>query len=309
MLLPLSMFLWNCNNARWLSKVGLFEDIETEELAEGVQAYNILYEPWSDGATYRRWIEFPEEENTIDASDPDFWEYPNGTRLWQEITSGLTRVETRMMEKSDDDRTWTFSTFLWEEDQSDAREVEEGLEDALGTQHDVPALSECAGCHDNLPDKVAGFSALQLNHNLEGPTLVQMVASGQVNQTPPPPMMLPGEENEVALLGDLHVNCGICHNDHSSLAEDYGLRLWATAEDLRTVEDTPFYRTTVGVDAHDQLPDTLASQLVAPLQVEGSLVYLRVIRRDEAGQMPPWGTKVVDNDFILNLAAWINSLE
>src|SRR6187397_728352 len=41
------------------------------------------YPLWSDGATKRRWIRLPEGES-IDASDPDAWQFPPGTRLWKE---------------------------------------------------------------------------------------------------------------------------------------------------------------------------------------------------------------------------------
>ena len=46
----------------------------------------------------RRWISLP-PGSAIDASDPDAWAFPVGTRLWKEFSFGGQRVETRYMER------------------------------------------------------------------------------------------------------------------------------------------------------------------------------------------------------------------
>ena len=63
-------------------------------------AFSPQYPLWSDGAAKRRWISLP-PGTAIDASRPDAWEFPRGTRLWKEFS--LDRpVETRFIERLPD---------------------------------------------------------------------------------------------------------------------------------------------------------------------------------------------------------------
>jgi hypothetical protein len=56
-------------------------------LVEGdpqVVAFAPQYPLWSDGAGKRRWLSLPPGQ-AIDASDPDAWQFPVGTRLWKPV--------------------------------------------------------------------------------------------------------------------------------------------------------------------------------------------------------------------------------
>src|SRR5687767_4053533 len=48
------------------------------------QPFSPQYALWSDGASKRRWIHLPAGA-FIDASRPDAWEFPAGTKLWKEF--------------------------------------------------------------------------------------------------------------------------------------------------------------------------------------------------------------------------------
>jgi len=88
-----------------LSKTGLFSDISSGTIADGVSAYRPQFQLWSDGAEKRRWIALP-PCTTIDTSDMDDWEFPSGTKVWKEFGIAGKRIETRLLIKQgpgDDD--------------------------------------------------------------------------------------------------------------------------------------------------------------------------------------------------------------
>src|SRR5690606_38068815 len=62
-----------------LEEPGLYADFEARTLAPGVRFYKPAFELWSDGAYKVRHVYFP-EASTIDASDPDNWIFPVGSR-------------------------------------------------------------------------------------------------------------------------------------------------------------------------------------------------------------------------------------
>src|SRR5688572_5594363 len=55
------------------------------------------YPLWSDGARKRRWIRLP-KGSAIDATNPDEFEFPIGTKLWKEFSFGRA-IETRTLER------------------------------------------------------------------------------------------------------------------------------------------------------------------------------------------------------------------
>jgi hypothetical protein len=67
-----------------LADTGLYMGPGTHVLARGVRTWTPQYPLWSDGASKRRWILLP-PGRSIDASDPDAWVFPVGTRLWKEF--------------------------------------------------------------------------------------------------------------------------------------------------------------------------------------------------------------------------------
>lgn len=148
-----------------LADTGLYTDGRTETLASGVLAYAPQYPLWTDGATKRRWILLPPGAS-IDATDPDRWVFPVGTKLWKEF-SFARRVETRFMELRSDGE-WTFATYAWSVDGKEAtlappRGSKGAHTLADGTRYDLPSQSDCRACHEAHPTRVLGFGALQLS--------------------------------------------------------------------------------------------------------------------------------------------------
>ncbi|HWB74166.1 MAG TPA: hypothetical protein VG755_04405, partial [Nannocystaceae bacterium] len=151
-----------------LRDTGLFADFDARVVADDVMSFVPQYPLWSDGATKRRWIRLPAGA-AIDASDPDAWSFPVGTKLWKEFSFGGKPVETRTMELGADGR-WAFATYVWSADGGSATlsattggtTVAPIVALANGSRHAIPTTSECTACHD-ASRPVLGFSALQLS--------------------------------------------------------------------------------------------------------------------------------------------------
>src|SRR5688572_2950282 len=132
-------------------------------------AFSPQYPLWSDGATKRRWIYLP-PGTSIDASRPDAWEFPRGTKLWKEFSHG-TAVETRYLSRGLDG-IWRFGSYVWNSDGDATLAPAGGLRDlpaprstplSPGARYAIPAEADCRACHDGAPVPVLGFSALQLS--------------------------------------------------------------------------------------------------------------------------------------------------
>ena len=78
-----------------------------------VRPYAPQYALWTDGATKQRTISLP-AGTQIDASDPNAWQFPIGTKLTKEFSFAGKKVETRTIELTPDG--WRFEAFVWSED-------------------------------------------------------------------------------------------------------------------------------------------------------------------------------------------------
>jgi hypothetical protein len=130
-----------------------------------------------------------------------------------------------------------------------------------------------------------------------------LVAEGVLTNPPSAPIQIPGDPVAETALGYLHANCGGCHNSQSAIARGVALRLWESTAQLDAVEHTHGYRTTVG-RPNSFLPDLHIIEAGRPNDSE------LVIRISERGvrQMPPLGTKIVDQTGVVGIRAWIESL-
>jgi hypothetical protein len=288
-----------------LSETGLYADLRTGALAPGVLPYRPQFELWSDGASKRRWIFLP-PGTRIDTSDMDSWRFPAGTKLWKEFSLDNIRVETRLLQRiGPGEGDWVAMAYLWNDNNSEAVAVPDGLVDARSTTHDVPAANQCMGCHAGRAARALGFSAIQLSHD-ETPgelTLDALVSRGLVTAPPAGRLQLNAAADARAALGYLHANCGHCHNQErpprSGLRcfdPESKLDLLLRAGDLGAVTQTAAYRTAVG--------DT-----IKPGDPGGSKVVKRMSSRHRfPPSMPPLATERVDDHGLAEVRAWIQGL-
>ncbi|XXX80227.1 PQQ-dependent sugar dehydrogenase [Sorangium sp. So ce134] len=284
-----------------LSETGLYADIATRSRAANTLEFRPAYELWSDGAAKRRFVYLP-RCSTIDTSDMDHWSLPVGTRFWKEFRAEGVAVETRLIHRFGpgiDD--WVFAAYAWDPSGRDAFLVEDGVEDARGTRHDIPRTADCWECHGKLPERVLGFSALQLSHQGSGETIRSLSNAGWLTVPMPGGFRPPGDATAAAALGYLHANCGNCHNDTGVAT----LRTRLLAADT-TVESTDTYATGVGVT-----PSFWESGVVHRITAgdpESSAVVRRMAHRGSRAQMPPIGSEIADAAGLAAVRAWIGGL-
>src|SRR5512136_372773 len=70
-----------------LRDTGLYSDWATKTVAADNLPFSPQYALWSDGAAKLRWLHIP-KGGFIDASNPDVWRFPVGTRVWKEFRFG-----------------------------------------------------------------------------------------------------------------------------------------------------------------------------------------------------------------------------
>lgn len=308
-----------------LSETGLYVDLPKQQIAPANFSYSPQYPLWSDGAAKQRWFYLP-DSGKIDASDPNNWKYPVGTKFWKEFSFGA-RVETRLIEKVAPER-WEYATYVWRENGSDAelapdRGLRNHAEIANGIRHDIPGVYDCKACHEGTGrDIVLGFNALQLSpvRDSLAPhaepllpnmiTLTDLVNSGILINQPEsafdsPPVIRAATPRARASLGYLWSNCGGCHNAHDPLAS-VGMVLKLPldtmfanrAVDLPTVIGHPSKYSIPG------LPDGESYRVLPGDTTRSSLVY-RMRSRNPVRQMPPLGTKIADEEAIHLISDWI----
>lgn len=288
-----------------LSETGLYADIATDTIADNVLAFAPAYALWTDAAEKRRFLYLP-PNRTIDTSDMDHWAFPVGTKAWKEFSRDGVRVETRLLEKTE--RGWLMLAYVWNVERTEALATLTPIENALGTEHDVPSRGQCLECHGGQPDRLLGFSAIQLSHNNGGLTLAQLIADNRLSDPPAVPFTLPGDALDQATLGMLHANCGSCHTPGTVAFERAdGMELWLTVDSLSAVATTTSYRTTVGVDL-TYFEHASFSQRIVAGEPEQSALWFRMGSRGGEAQMPPLGTELVDTVGVDRLSQWIRRL-
>lgn len=306
---------------RTLAETGLYADFATRKLAPRVMSFEPQYPLWTDGATKRRWIQLPPGA-TIDASDPDVWHFPVGTKAWKEFAFAGHPVETRFIERLADG-SWRFAAYAWSADGTaatlaPAAGVRAATYSAPGIPYDIPGTADCRACHGGHPSTVLGFSALQLSSDRDplaphaatpgrgDVDLRKLVSRGVVVGLPAsiaahPPRVNARTPAERAALGYLHGNCSHCHNTRGPLA-DLGLYLAVSADGIPDA-----FPSALAQPAHYQPAGAAVASILAPGDDGESLLVRRLGTRDPLLQMPPLGTRAVDGEALALVAEWIRS--
>jgi hypothetical protein len=311
-----------------LAETGLYNSptATPNQVANYVRAFQPEYELWSDGAQKRRWAYIP-ACGRIGTEGINHWLFPVGTRLWKEfvVTTGSTtdpvRVETRMLHKFGAlDTDWLFASYQWPLNSPNPIASEaalasvDGVMNANGTQHDIPAVAQCRQCHEGLVERVLGFSAYQLSHNLGGVNIRDLADAGWL--THPAASQAngaalarngfdpPGSETDQRALGYLHANCGNCHNFNTMVppTSPVRMRLMVGANTLQT---TDTFTSLVNVPTIR--PFFNGCDRIEPGYASHSEILMRMSRRD-IQQMPPLGTEQPHTAAITQLTAWINAM-
>ena len=305
-----------------LRDTGLYSDWD----ARAVDAKNLPYAPqyplWTDGAAKSRWLFLP-EGSWIDASNPDAWEFPVGTKVWKEFRFNGTPAETRLIERTADG--WRYASYAWRPDGSatlvPARGILNSVEIRDGIRHAIPSRTDCTACHEAGPSRLLSVSTLQLSSDRDplaphaeplpddGITLRTLIERRLVRNLPArlaatPPRIDASSPVARAALGYLHGNCGMCHTGAGEMAS-LGFVLQYTF-DVGRGEPAPALRTSLAQASHFQAAaHPHARDRIAPGAPDASMLLARMASRHPVLQMPPLGTRIVDADAVALLRRWI----
>ena len=309
-----------------LAETGLYADFAMLRVNPAHLGFAPQYPLWTDGAAKRRWISIP-PGTKIDASDPEAWKFPVGTRFWKEFAFDGRPVETRYLEHLADGQ-WLYAAYAWSPDGRSAELVsEKGRRGAYplagGRSHTIPGVSDCKVCHEGGASPVLGFSTLQLSPERDpgalhvepppspGVDLAYLAENGLVEGLPPhvgaaPPRIAAASDVERAAIGYLHGNCGHCHNGAGNLSK-LELILQHPTEGAASPAIASTVRQPVRDLAPGQTPDAVLR--IEPRHPERSGLAQRIGSRYPLLQMPPLGTELVDEEAVQLLTRWINEMD
>jgi hypothetical protein len=308
----------SCSEPGRLVCTGLYRteaEAQANQIAPGIEFYEPGLRLWSDGLDKVRYVYLPPRQR-IDTSDMDEWTFPVGTKLWKEFRWHGKRIETRFLEKVAPD-AWRRTTFVWNADESDAREAVEGMTTWLGDGHgayDIPGREDCGRCHGGRRDNVLGFEALALaSPQAKGVTLSRLVSEGRLTHPPDPAApSVPGGALDRQALGWLHMNCGVsCHNANPEAGASFaGLNLKLAANGPSDPLLTPAVRTavkraTTALGFRDRNAPRIR---IVPGRPHESALYVRASSRAPALSMPPLATHLIDQEAVTALERWIGAL-
>jgi hypothetical protein len=307
-----------------LRDTGLYRPGSSTEVWPENLPFTPQYPLWSDGTRKRRWLYLP-PGTAIDASRPDAWQFPPGTRVWKEFAYDRP-IETRYIERRADG-SWLYATYVWNANGSDAvLAPDRGIRAlpvtaAPGGRYEVPARADCLACHEGAAAPLLSVSALQLSPDRDPLAahggaaapgeldLAALVARGWLRNLPPAlqqraPRIAAASPTERAALGYLHGNCGHCHNDNGApvpvklqLAQTVAPGTAGAERVLASLINAPTrYRPAAGADH---------AVLVAPGRPEDSVLALRMASRQPLMQMPPLGSRHPDARGLSLIERWI----
>lgn len=296
--------------------IGLYEDVATKRVASNVRRYTPALVLWSDGAGKQRWVHLPAGKK-IDATDPNNWVFPVGTKFFKEFRVEGRRVETRIFQKIRE-RRWSRATYAWNRDESAAiRSFGEDVGDVkiASTEYHIPSGGECDQCHGGRADRVLGFESVALGlPGAEGVTLKTLVDEQLIAPAPIRTQLSIGDDGTdlaAEMLGYTHMNCGVCCHNTNQNADAYSSGLFMKLDvnelDGRPVGNFEPLQLLINQDAK-----TLRwgdKKRVVPGNPQDSLLYqLITSRAGPKEQMPPIATQVVDSGHADLVRRWIEAL-
>lgn len=312
----------------YLSQTGLYSNPRTKTVDSRNYRFSPQYPLWTDGAKKTRWIFIPPGQQ-IDATNIESWEFPIGTKIWKEFAWDRA-VETRLLERTNDG-SWNYATYIWNSDGSDAKLApESGIQNVYpigqGRFHDIPSISDCRSCHEGRRTEVLGFSALQLSPDRDpnSPhadlldsdmlTLTKLVEKRLItgladSVTSHPPRIAAKTPEARAAMGYLHGNCGSCHNPDDPFVGPLGMYLRYSLN-TSSEENSPIAQTAIGKKSYFRIPGVAPEQSfrILPGFPSQSAILFRVGSRHPSHQMPPLGTKLIDQESLELLRRWIKNM-
>ena len=316
---------------RRLSETGLFRFGAKQEPAPGVVAFSIRAGMWADGARAERFVGIPGMERIVKTNEGK-WHFPKDSVLAKTLSletrpgdsSSSRRLETQILHF--DGSSWRGYSYRWNEEQDDARLVEEsGSEEPLQIKDaNYPggkrqqtwrfgSRAECLRCHNPWAGPPLAFNALQLagvaSHAastsdgsseplrafVEKGLLAESVIEKSGLQLADP--MDEGAGVEARARSWLHVNCAHCHREGAggSVVSHFNYEL-----KLPEVK-------AAGVRPSQGTFDLPSARVVAPGHALQSTLYYRLSTLGPS-HMPRLGSSLIDDQGLKLIYDWIGQL-
>lgn len=304
-------------------------DLAALQPTNGVQPYQVASPLYSDHAVKDRFIVLPEGAE-IEFSSDGRWIFPDHTILVKNFaflndlrdpSLGSFVIETRLLIFSDG--VWTAHTYRWNEEQTEAYNLEAGafltlhytgLEgEAVSQTYQIPNTVQCKNCHSN-QDAILPIGVLtrQLNRTVSGDAgdenqLERMAALGMFSAELPSVGSLPALSDpygtdtlERRARSYLEANCAHCHQPGGAGGPS-GLVLLAS-------ETNP---TTYGVCKGPVSAGPASGNLdydIVPGHPENSIMIYRVNSTEPEIKMPELGNLTIDTKGLELISSWIQSM-
>lgn len=302
-------------------------ELKNLEPMSGVVHYELNSPLFTDYAYKKRFIKFPENTSANFSSD-DVLDFPEGTVLiknfyypadFRKPEEDIRILETRLLML--EDGAWKALPYIWNDEQTEAYLEIGGKNIDVTWTHDdgsirtvnysVPNMNQCKGCHLR-SDKIMpiGPTARQLNGPIKGHDhnqLVQLAAQGWLTGLPPienVTRLVSYDNTEEALDSRarawLEVNCAHCHRPDGP-AKTSGLHLLADVKN-------PF---ELGIGKAPVAAGRGSGGLnydIVPGKPDASILYYRIKSDDPGVMMPELGKKLVHEEGVRLIEAWIREM-
>ena len=290
--------------AALLSQTGCMSAADVTKPAPGLVPYAPAAPFWSDGAVKDRWMALPDGTSATFGEGGDL-DFPNGTVLVKQFTVGGKKIETRLFFRYADGG-WAGVTYQWNDAGTDAALQSAAKDLALPTQTwPLPGPAQCLACHTAAAGFSLGLEAAQLDAPLTyaatGRTANQLATLRHLGLVGAPPAVAPLPDPagpaplEARARAVLHTNCSQCHRPGGPAPR--GDFRYATAPSQGYCDLDPT-AGDLGI---------AGAKLLKPGAPAQSLIVARMKAQGEH-RMPPLGSRVVDEQSVDLLTAWIAGL-
>jgi uncharacterized repeat protein (TIGR03806 family) len=315
----------------------LFADARALTLADGVIPYDVNAPLFSDYTVKRRFVWLP-KGTKIGWQDTDRWKFPVGAILIKTFaypidardpSKGQRLLETRLLVHESDPAGWISHTYEWDAEQTKATRKVAGdtidmtwIDEAGKTRtnaYEVPNTNVCQECHGKagITGSLGGRTR-QWNRTYDygkGPEnqIDHLVTLGLLDVAPPAAaqrqtLLDPFGTGDVGERGRayLDVNCSHCHGV-VGLAKGTALRLDYDHTDLLKGDPTDYGVCKAPASSGAGGTCGLSFDLV-PGHSDQSILICRTDSLEAKVTMPPVGHKLIHDEGVALLKAWIDAM-
>ncbi|MFO0755465.1 MAG: hypothetical protein U0359_03185 [Byssovorax sp.] len=314
----------------------LFADGKTQAPAEGVIPYDVNAPLFSDYTQKRRFLWVPKGQK-IGWKDKERWDFPLGTIMIKtfaypvdarDATKGERLLETRLLVHEGGAPGWTAHTYVWNEDQTEAKRVIVGqtipidwIDEQGKTRHNdyaVPNTNICQECHGKygVTNTLGGRTRqLERAHDYgegEENQIDHLAALGLFDAAPPPSsdrqkLIDPFGSGPIGERGRsyLDANCSHCHGV-VGLAK--GTAFWLDYDRTDPAKGNPTDWGVCKVPASAGGGTCGLGFDVVPGHSDQSIVVCRTGSLDAKVAMPPVGHRLIHDEGVQLLKDWIDAM-